>query len=59
MNARDMLSRLAQVEKNPKVIWDQLHKSYGEDFLLESIEEEYGVTSSSSEKLRKQMDFQL
>lgn len=56
MNARDLISRLKQVEKDPKVIWENIHKHYGEDFLVECIEEEYGVTSSSSEKLRKQMD---
>jgi hypothetical protein len=50
---------LALIEKDPRVIWQVLHKHYGEDFLMECVEEEYGVTTASSEKLRKQMDQQI
>lgn len=47
------------VEPKNDVIWKFIHQYYGEDFLLECIEEEYGVTSKSSEKLQMQMDIQL
>lgn len=40
-------------------MWQALHQYYGQDFLLECIEEEYGVTNESSEKFKKQIEERL
>ena len=45
MNAEHLMSRLAQIERKPDVLWKALNANYGEDFLLEQIEEEYGATN--------------
>jgi hypothetical protein len=56
MNAEHLISRLSLVEAKSETIWKLIHKYYGDDFLLECIEDEYGITNASSERLQKIME---
>ena len=56
MTAIHLISRLSQIERKPSEIWSAINKYYGDDFLIEQIEEEYGITSQASEKLKKSME---
>ena len=56
MNAEHLVKRLAMIEKKSEVVWKCINKYYGEDFLLECIEGEYGVTNESSEKMLRHME---
>jgi len=55
MNAEHLIKRLALRETMPSVIWTQIHKYYGDDFFIDMIEEEYGISPHSHEKLQQQM----
>ena len=55
MNAEHLIKRLALIETMPSVIWTQIHKYYGDDFFIDMIEEEYGISPHSHEKLQQQM----
>lgn len=53
MNAEHLISRLALVEKSPKIVWETIHKHYGDDYFLENIEDEYGISPQSYDKLQQ------
>ena len=53
MQAEHLISRLAKIESNSTLVWGLLNKHYGQDFFLHEIENEYGVSNSSSDKLQK------
>ena len=53
MQAEHLISRLAKVDSNSGLLWSLLNKYYGQDFFLQEIENEYGVSNSSSDKLQK------
>ena len=53
MQAEHLISRLAKVDSNSTLVWGLLNKHYGQDFFLHEIENEYGVSNSSSDKLQK------
>lgn len=55
MNADHLVKRLALVEPSPSVVWTYVHKYYGDDFFIDMIEEEYGISPHSHEKLQQQM----
>jgi len=59
MTGEHLISRLSHVESNPPLLWSLLSKYFGQDFFLEEIEREYGVSSESSDKLLKMIHSQL
>ena len=59
MQAEHLISRLAKVDSNSTLVWGLLNKHYGQDFFLHEIENEYGVSNSSSDKLQKQITAQI
>ena len=59
MTGEHLISRLSHVESNPTLIWSLLSKYYGQDYFLAEIENEYGVSSESSDKLLKMIHSQL
>jgi len=59
MTAAHLIDRLAQIETDSSLIWSLLQRSFGQDYFLREIEEEYGVTNASSEKLIAMMHAQI
>ena len=59
MQAEHLISRVAKVDSNSSLLWGLLNKYYGQDFFLQEIENEYGVSNSSSDKLQKQITAQI
>ncbi|CDW87972.1 UNKNOWN [Stylonychia lemnae] len=55
MNAEHLISRLYRIQKDPQLIWNVLHQFYGDDYFIELIEDEYGISPQSYEKLQEQM----
>lgn len=51
MNIDHLIKRLALIEQQPRLIWNCIHKYYGDDFFLELIEEEYGISSEANSNL--------
>lgn len=51
MNADHLIKRLSLVEKSPHILWEIIHKYYGDDFFIDMIEEEYGISPHSYDKL--------
>ena len=51
MNADHLIKRLCLIEHIPRVVWTALHKEYGEDYFLEVIEEEYGISPEANLEL--------
>ncbi len=59
MNAGHLVSRLAMIEQDPEIVWKALCENFGSDFFVDQIEEEFGVSNESSEKLKREIDIQL
>ena len=59
MTSDHLIRRLRLVENTPLVIWEQIHRYFGDDYFLEIIEDEYGISQDSTEKLSKQLQQQF
>lgn len=55
MYSEHLIKRLAMIEPSPQKLWHEIHKYYGDDFFIDMIEEEYGISPHSHEKLQHQM----
>jgi len=53
----EIFQGLSSINKDAKVIWNELHQAYGKDFFLRIIEEEYGPRlRQDHEKVSKELD---
>ena len=59
MNVDHLIKRLNMIEQEPTPIWECLHKYYGEDFFLDNIEEEYGVSTEANLNLKQEIEDQF
>lgn len=59
MNAEHLISKLAKVEANSSLVWELLNKYYGQDYFLEEIENQYGVSNTSSEQILHMIQAQI
>jgi predicted DNA-binding protein YlxM (UPF0122 family) len=59
MNEEHLIKRLSLVEADPQRIWNRMHQYYGEDFFLNIIEDEYGISPESNDQLLEKVEKQL